>query len=335
MDFIEEKSPENILIKILFNKWQFLAFDKKGKSIYADAEGRNLLHEIPKIVFVGKHFRIPRNYNRDYIFLKIRNRAIIVPYIDTRDKKKKYLFVPSDEPIDMVPVRMRQVDDVTILVKEIEVTFMPEHIVVDDSVTQNDIVIIKNRYKITELIHADFENNYRRIENLTAVNEDNINININTMSGNPVFLAGIHIKNMDLSKVNQLLLDFELSILDTEYIHHYIKSLIKKSESDPALEKHKAMLRELNYAYGFYLNLLKKNDAEIRKVIESCENIKWLAPLRTLILKAKSIQEHDIYIEYEAMVQQRKKALQAPPKAAVPPVKNSEAPADHGGPGPA
>ena len=41
-------------------------------------------------------------------------------------------------------------------------------------------------------------------------------LNLNMMSNNAVFLSRIHMRNMELSKINQLLLDFELTALDTE-----------------------------------------------------------------------------------------------------------------------
>src|SRR3990172_822477 len=125
MNFIEEKTPKGYLLKIFFDKWQFLAFDRRGKSIYADKEGRSLLHRVTVIVFVGASFDIKREYDRNYALLKIRDGSMVVPYTDLRDSRTKYFFLSTDKEMDAVPVRMMHVKDVAQMVREIDMSVLP------------------------------------------------------------------------------------------------------------------------------------------------------------------------------------------------------------------
>ena len=126
MNFIEEKTPKGYLLKILFDNWQFLAFNRQGKSIYADKEGKSLLHEVPVLIFIGTTFEIKTEYDRAYSLLKIRNGSIVVPYLDLKDNKTKYFFLETDKEMDAIPVRMMQVSDVAQMVRDMDVALQPD-----------------------------------------------------------------------------------------------------------------------------------------------------------------------------------------------------------------
>ncbi len=314
MNFIEEKTPKGYLLKIFFDKWQFLAFDKKGKSIYVDKECRSLLHTVPVIIFVGSTFDIKREYDRGYVLLKIRNGEIVVPYRDVRDLKTKFFFLATDKEMDAIPVRMMLVHDVAQMVREIDVSIQPDYVVVDDAVTPNDVIIIKNRYKVNEIVYVELANNYFLAERLQIPDSDRV-MNINMMSSNPVFLARIHLRSMDLAKINQLLLDFEITALDTEYILSFIQDLLDKEESDPVVQKNKAMLLDLLNSFRFYHSLLQKDEASIKEMIEATRDIKKLTPFRTLVSKVKAMypgaEEQKLYTVYENILYDKLEELKS------------------------
>jgi hypothetical protein len=305
MNFIEEKTPKGFLIKILFDNWQFLAFNRQGKSIYADKEGKSLLHEVPVLVFVGSTFQIRTEFDKEYALLKIRNGAVVVPYLDLKDRKTKYFFLETDKEMDAIPVRMMQVSDVAMMVRDMDVAIRPNYVVVDDTVTPNDVIIIKNRYKVGEIVYVELANNYFLAEQL-QIPEAEQTININVMSTNPVFLARIHLRTMDLSKINQLLLDFEITALDTEYIMSFLQSAMESAETDPVMAKNMPVLKDLLNSFRFYHGLLEKNEDEVREMIESISDVKKLTPYRTLVSKVKAMypgaEDQKLYTVYENIV---------------------------------
>lgn len=314
MNFIEEKTPNGYLLKIFFDKWQFLAFDRRGRSIYADSEGRSLLHAVPVVVFVGKTFDIRRDYERNYHLLKIRGGSIIVPYTDVRDKKTKYFFLNTEKEMDAIPVRMMIVEDVAQMVREIEVSVQPDYVVVDDAVTPNDVIIIKNRFKVNEIIYIELANNFFLAERLQIPDTDRV-MNLNMMSANPVFLTRIHLRTMDLAKINQLLLDFEITAPDTEYIMSFLQEALDKADGDPSMQKNIPMLLDLVNSFKFYHSLLEKDETLIKQMIDSTTDVKKLTPFRTLVSKVKAMypgaEAQKLYTVYENILYDKLEELKS------------------------
>ena len=56
MNFVEEKTPSGKVIKILLDKWQFMAFDRKGKSIVNEEAGEVITNS--SVNEHGSHGRI-------------------------------------------------------------------------------------------------------------------------------------------------------------------------------------------------------------------------------------------------------------------------------------
>ena len=155
--------------------------------------------------------------------------------------------------------------------------------------TPNDVIVIKNRYKVDEIVYIELANNHFLAERLQIPDGPSRHVNLNMMSSNPVFLARIHLRTMDLSKINQLLLDFEITALDTEYILSFLQAALDSAETDPVMMKNKPVLLDLLNSFKFYHGLLEKNEQEVREMIESISDIKKLTPYRTLVSKVKAM----------------------------------------------
>jgi len=311
MEFVEERSPAGYLIKIFFKTWQFLAFTGKGQTIYADSEKKSMLHRVPLIIMVGENFIISKSYVRDYSLLKIRNGVMVLPYRDARKKETSYVFIINDLPIDMIPVRIESAKNIAMMVKQTDASVRPDYVIVDDTVTSNDVVIIKNRYRAENIIYIEDSPGSKLAE--IAAAEEESEINLNMLSQNPVFLARIHLRSMNLSKINQILLDFDLSALDTEYIMNFIGTLLSGEEGQVS-PKNKKILEELFNSFLFYHFLLKRDDNKIRETIDSKASLRNITTFRTLIQKAKSIfpgnEDQLLFTEYDNLLLEKNDALQ-------------------------
>ena len=312
MDFAEEKTPSGLKIKIMFKNWQFLAYDKKSRSIYADSEGKKLLHKVPFILLIGTKFRIKKIYDRDYHLLKVRDNTLIVPYVDLEDNIKKYLLIPMEKNLDLIPVIMLHIHDIPEMIKVIDPGVIPDIVVVDETVNSNDETLVKTRYKLDELIHLEFYNNYSINETIEIEGEADSSPNLNILSENPVFLAQIHLRALDLSKVNQLLLDFEHTAFDAEYILKFIEDLISRKDNEN-IQKRIEIIENLKDSFKFYMYLLQKDDIKVRKMVTNRTHLKSLAAFRTLISKVKSIspdsKEQLLFTEYENLILDKKEEL--------------------------
>ncbi len=315
---IEERTPKGICLKVMLNKWKFLAFDRKGSSIYADASGTKVMHDILFIIFIGEQFVLHENRKSELAFLKIIKDKIVIPYMVLPDEKRQYVFIEKKSEFDVIPVRMKKLESVASLVRESQ---QPDYIIVDRSITKGDIVVIKNRFSGASVILAGEKPAGAREEVPFEVPSDMRatdllkEVNLNMMSDNPVFLARVHLRELDLSKTNQLLLDFDLSAVDAEYILSFIETMIKRAPQKPELERNRQKLETLRESFLFYVNLLSKNDGEIRRMIDGIGGIAEVAVYNTLIAKVRpqlpETGDQLMLTEYENILFEKHESLKA------------------------
>ncbi len=324
MDFIEQATPRGITLKVFPKKWNYLAFDQKGKSIYADSSGLKVLHRVQLVAFMGENFIIKNTSGAEMSFLKATRGQIVIPYVDTiADSRQRYIFIPAESGIDLIPVRLKGLKDISMLVREIETGTRPDHIVVSGSVTRNDIIIIKNRLAGAHIILVggkrgegvetgdESEINSFKDQRATEVVKD---VNINMMSNNPVFLARVHLREMDISKVNQLILDFDLSPIEAEYILSFVTTMLSKRDTEEDIRKNASKLEGIHGSLQFYLHLLGKNEAEVRAMIDAMNDAGLLASFFTLIAKVKLLypgtDDQLLFTEFENLLYEKKSSLQ-------------------------
>ncbi|MFH0975307.1 MAG: hypothetical protein V1874_05950 [Spirochaetota bacterium] len=316
MDYIEEKTPSGITIKVILKSWEYTAFDKSGSVIYTNETGGNVLHKVPVIAFFGKYLDPVLKSDTELIFYKIRNGEIVIPYEDIPYKKRKYLFLKNDDILDLIPIRVLKISNIYNLVHDIESGIAFNYIVLDKSVSKNEIVVIKNRCPSVIIIQTGIDNETleneeekdKGVSDITSVDK-----NLNIMSNNPVFLAKIHLKRLALSNVNQILLDFDISSLEAEYMLRYIETMLNAKEPDDEIEKARPKLEAQADAFRFYINLLNKNDNEIRRLITEINDIHKVSSYSTLLAKVKllfSKQEELLMLtEYENLLFEMKDKL--------------------------
>jgi len=311
MDFAEEKTPSGYTLKILYNKLKFLVFNNRGESFSADKEGRSLLHKLPTVVFLGNIFLVERDYLKEYSLLKVRDDTLILPYRNIIEKKRKFLFIHYVTSLDVIPVKITVIKSYSTMFKDIPSDTDIDYLVVDESLSEVEISVIASRYRPGEIIKVSTE----KSETAPSQHEekDSSYISINTMSDNPVFLASYHLKNMALSNLNQLLLDFDISAFDTQFIIFFINDILQNKNNEPEVIRNKPMLNDLKNAYEFYLALIVRDDKILREKIENETDYRKLSPYRTLVSKVRSMnpgrEEQLLYTEYENLVLEKEENL--------------------------
>ena len=311
MDFVEEKTPAGYNLKILLNKSKFLVFNNRGESFSSDDEGRSMLHKLPVVVFAGNIFFVERDYSSSYSLVKIKDEKIILQYRNIIEKKRKLLFVDYKTFLDQLPVKIFVVKNYSNMLKSIPLDTEIDFLIIDDSLSEVEISVIASRYKPKKIIRAYNEKN---IESEFVSDDKTAGfISINTMSDNPVFLASYHLKNMALSNLNQLLLDFDLTALDAQFIIHFINNILENRKDDSEVMKNRSMLIDLKNAYEFYLALVIKDENLIKEKVEVETDYRKLSPYRTLISKIKSMssekEEQLLYTDFENIVFEKEENL--------------------------
>jgi len=313
MDFAEEKTPSGYILKILFDKLKYLVFNSRGESFAADTEGRSLLHKLPSVVFIGSIFIVERDYLKEYSLLKVRDNTIVLPYRNIIEKKRKYLFIHYETVMDLIPVKIKTIKSYSLMLKDIPSDTPIDYLIVDESLSDTEIAVITSRYHPGEIIKVT---NEKSDTSLSANEEkDSDYISINTMSENAVFLANYHLKNMALSNLNQLLLDFEISAFDTQFIIYQINNILENKKNEPEVIRNKAMLTDLKNGFEIYLALIVKDTEFLKQKINAETDYRKLSPYRTLVTKVKSMNpgkdDQLLYTDYENIIYEREEILKS------------------------
>jgi hypothetical protein len=322
MEYIEEKTPKGITIKVILKKWKFIAFDKNGNSIYAGDDNMNLMHKVPLIIFLGTNFQVKHAHKTDISLLKVSKGELVVPYTFKDTDLKGFLYINYNNKIDQIPARLVSADDMFTLVNWISTGIRPDYIIVDKNITRDDILVIKNRCPTAGVVMAGRDQKIK--EEQKHVDEINPEakrravdilkeVDINIISNNPVFLARIHLRKMDLSRVKQLLLDFDLSEIETQYIMSFLDTMLAKSDMVEELKIAKPTLVSLRDSLQFYIYLLRKDDANLKKMIEQIPNKNELAYFSTLLAKRKLLfndtNDQLLFTNYENLIYDSKERL--------------------------
>ncbi len=122
---IEEITPSGITIKIMTEKSKFLAFDKKGASIYSDEACTKIMHDIPLIIFIGEDFIISDSYYSEIVFVKNNKDRIIISYSIIGERIKKFLSLKFSSQFDLIPVKLKKINNIPQLVKGFEAGLSP------------------------------------------------------------------------------------------------------------------------------------------------------------------------------------------------------------------
>jgi len=243
----------------------------------------------------------------------VRDNTIILPYRNIIEKKRKYLFIHYAATIDLLPVRMIVMKSYSSMLKEVPSDTEIDYLIVDESISEIEVAVIASRYRPGEIIKVTKD----KVSSSMVAGEEKASeyININTMSDNPVFLASYHLRNMALSNLNQLLLDFDISAFDTQFIIFLINDILDKKKNDTTVFRNLEMLVDLLNSYEFYLALIERDEETIKEKIDTEPDYRKLSPYRTLVSKVRSMfpgtEEQLLYTEYENLVLEREEKLKA------------------------
>jgi len=323
MNFFEEKSPSGIILKVVPEEWEFLAFNSEGKTIYANENTAQLMHKVLLIIFMGNNFTIRNNFNLELSFFKIVNNEIVIPFL-YNNNTRRYLFIKTNETLDLLPVRLLSSDDILSYIRynKAKSTLLPDYIVVNGTITRDEVISIKQNLSDINIILIDEESNVTNSESDSNSNqgEDNSNKisvkknkNINMISNNPVFLAKIHLREMNLSMINQLILDFDISVHEANYILSFIDSMLKRKD-DAEINNNLNKLTTLKNTIKFYIHMLQKEENEITTMIKTVIDNNELSSYSTIIAKVKGLYPDTdnqlVFTEYENLIYEKKSEIQ-------------------------
>ncbi len=298
---VEEKTPKGYIFKINIAKKQYIAFNPKGEIIYSDDNKTKPFHIMKIIAFIGLEDERSTRKN-PYQLVKIQNNSLLIPY-NVSTEKRQYLFLKFDTQLDMIPCVTEFFDDTASFVSFVKKGNVPDYIIVNNIISENDIKFIASLSPSSHVTIVNTTSDSNLDNTKRAVDQINT-ADINLLSQNPVFLARIHLRNLDLVRVKQIMLDMDITETDAHYIIAFLTTMINNSDKEE-LKKHVEKLKELKKSYEFYLYLITQNDEKIKELIAQA-NKNDLVTFQTLIQKAKLLfptKEAGLrFVDYENLI---------------------------------
>ncbi|PJZ52896.1 hypothetical protein [Leptospira adleri] len=264
----ERKTPGGFLVKVRLAKMTYVVFTQKGPEVPRGAKNSSIVVAVPRVVFLGSEFNLAHFRLGELSFVNVKQGKLVIPYQHANSGNEvRTIFLNSGSDCDVLPVVVYHFQNNEDLIRSRDEGVEMHHLVLDESYPRQDLITLKIRFpalnmlivrkkvalhKAAEAAPAEVAKgkesgivDFNRVRAADIMDSGNLNIH----SGNPVFLARIHLRRMDLEKVKQLLLDFQLKPEEVSFIRTFFSVMIRNEFEKEELKQVKLKLQSLDEGF--------------------------------------------------------------------------------------
>jgi len=208
----------------------------------------------PFVLFIGPDFRMELPTGRLSLVENRRGR-LAIPYQMRSSAERKILTISCASQADQFPCQVQHYEGVRQFIAREGEGHPYRFIVVEQSVPRIDMVTLKVKNPDARiLILRQEEKQARR----SAAELDHERLRATDLAGtgggrehsaNPVFNARIHLRNLNLDQVKQLLLDHEMSAEEIQFVRTFLQIMIRNEHGKPELNAVQPELQRLDELY--------------------------------------------------------------------------------------
>lgn len=276
----ERKTPAGFLVKVRLDKMTYVVFKPMGPEIPKGAKNNSIIVPVPRVVFLGEDFNLSHFRFGEMCFVNVKASKLMIPYHHGNSRETKFILLNSGSESDNLPVIVNHYITVKELIHAAEQGEEFHHIIADESLVKNDMVTLKIRYpnvnililkkkiitvhdsKVKQDAPREQTNETPVVDAEKARVNDLTDTNLNTHSQNPVFLARVHLRKLELEKVKQLLFDFNLKTEDIDFIRTFLDVMIKNVNGKEDLEEGKEKVKTLDEIFRLANQIINRNEQE-------------------------------------------------------------------------
>ncbi len=272
----ERKTSAGFLVKVRLSKMTYVVFSSEGPEVPKGARNNSIVVNVPKVGFFGEEFRVGHFHLGELSFVNVKMGKMVIPYHHGFSNEIKTIFLATGSASDALPVVIFHYRHKEELMHAWESGEQVHYLVVDEEIPRNEMVTLKIRYpnlnilvikkkiSLTETAKPAPSSSGKTADGKAVVDYNKVRAadvartqSSNEMTGNPVFLARIHLRNMELDKVKQLLLENELTLQDVGFIRTFLEVMIKNENNKPELKTAKDKLISMSEVFRLSLVLLE------------------------------------------------------------------------------
>jgi hypothetical protein len=315
----ERKTPAGYLVKVRLNKMTYVVFTPKGPEIPKGAKNNSIIVQVPRVVFLGDDFNLSHFRLGELSFVNVKSGKLVIPYQHGASREIKTIFLNTGSASDILPVIVHHFNSPKEINQLTDDHQDFHHIVADEGLQRNDMVSLKIRFPTVNILILKKKMSSSQ-DPKTALPTDekgmekhideNANVairasggNLNMQSDNPVFLSRIHLRNMELDKVKQLLFDFNLSSEDVVFIRTFLDVMIRNVNQKEDLEANKEKLTTLDEIFRLSEMIIKHNETDFEIELEKglSKDVAYMvyALLEKFQENASNIEEEIMFWEWK------------------------------------
>jgi hypothetical protein len=264
----------------------YVVFTPKGPEVPKGAKNNSIIVPVPRVIFLGDDFNLTHFRLGELSFVNVKTGKLVIPYQHGGSREIKTIFLNSGSESDILPVIIYHQNSVKEINHLAEQGIEFHHIVADEGLQRSDMVALKIRFQTVNIlilkkkiataqdpktVLPENEKGEKQIidqdANGAALRAAN-SANLNMTSDNPVFLSRIHLRNMELDKVKQLLFDFELSAEDVIFIRTFLDVMIRNEKQKEELANNRQKLVVLDEIFRLSEMVIKRDEVDFEIELE-------------------------------------------------------------------
>jgi len=277
-----------------------------------NSNSKSMDQPIPRIVFIGSRFQIEHADGSILLFKNISGK-IRLPYRLDGSDRESHIKLGCNSRSDEFPVQVNRFDTIKRFVGQAESGLQNLYLILDPSIHRRELVNLHLKCHDARILIVQDSSRPGKVAETGEIDSRNVRaadlVNSDKkaeLTKNPVFLARIHLRNLEFDKVFRLLLDFRMQREELQFIRTFLQLMEKKGEEDQELSRNRTRIRNLSEIYRITSVLAGQEGIEFDKELTN-GMAPDIAQAMSLVIKpyrmnAQSKEDEIRYWEWEHML---------------------------------
>lgn len=254
MEDLELKTAGGYLIKIKGTPGTCIVFSPENiPEVHGSGIRQSMEQPIPTILFLGRGFRMVIECG-SFVLVKNQFNKVRVPYRHAQEDDEKFLNVSCPSRADQYPVFIRHFESVKHFIAEKTAGEEFRFIFVGADIPRIDMMSLRVKHPDAQILALQRDINEEATSSKNRPPKPDRELLLKEDSNgestrNPVFLARMHLRRMDLGRVKDLILETRMSVDEMQFVRKFLQIMVQNSRKKEELGMTRQELERLDEIY--------------------------------------------------------------------------------------
>ena len=294
---VELTTRSGCFIKVRPEKRSCIVYINNQPEVVTLSGGRTSMEQsVPFVVFLGQAFQVALPEG-ELSLVDCRNGRIAIPYSLGDPGHRRYINLSCASNSDQFPVQVRVYPGVKQFMAREGEGHPYRYVVLDQAIPRIDMVTLKVKNPDARILILKNEMAPAPVAAPRKADE----LKTDTMratdlarspsgseySNNPVFNARIHLRNLDLPRVKNLLNEFNMSAEEIEFIRTFLGLMIRNDQDKSELKDYRDKLKKIDELYRLSARVIERDQVAFEQELEQGIDPEVAADLARLIARKR------------------------------------------------